>query len=189
MKVFAKILAIACATALPIATSPAVGMSMVKTFPVTLEANGLTISSPRGQPAQSARFGLVRAAAIKIVSGALGAPTKTGVYPECGQGHAIGYAKFRGGIELSFVGGKFVGWTLDYGGNQNFRTGNGVGIGTTAATLQKLLPDVFIDPGNEEGGGIGPGFTSDKWPSGWLDGAKQTSKVTSMYAGETCIVE
>lgn len=180
------ILAIACSSAVPIT---AAGMSMVKTGRVTLAARGLVILGPRGQAAQNVRFGVVRAAAIKIVSSALGAPTKTGIYPECGQGHAIGYAKFRGGIELSFVGGKFVGWTLEDRGDRDLRTANGVGIGTSAATLQKLLSDVFIDPGNEEGGGIGPGFTSDRWPNGWLDGPKQTSKVTSMYAGETCIVE
>ncbi|MEO5938075.1 MAG: hypothetical protein ABIQ43_03595 [Sphingomonas sp.] len=193
MRFYAEtIIVLTCSAALPIAARPAfpvAGNMMVKTFPITVAANGLVVAGPRGQAAQAARFGLARAAAIRIVSGGLGAPTKIGIYPECGQGHAIGYAKFRGGIELSFVGGKFVGWTLGYGGDQNFRMNNGVGIGTTAATLQKLLPNVFIDPGNEEGGGIGPGFTSDNWPNGWLDGDKPTSKVTSMYAGETCIVE
>jgi hypothetical protein len=184
MKLFAAtITAIACAVVLPLHAA------MVKTFPVTLVGNGLAIAGPRGQAAQTARFGIGRAAAIKIVAAGLGAPTRTGVYPECGGDHAIGYAKFRGGIELSFVGGKFVGWTLEYGGNQNYRMNNGVGIGTTVASLQKLLPNVFIDPGNEEGGGIGPGFTLDDGPNGWLDGTRSTSKVMSMYAGDTCIVE
>lgn len=184
MRLFATtMLALACAAAIPGEAA------MVKTFPVTLTASGLTVAGPGGQAAQTARFGMPRAAAIKIVSAGLGAPTKTGVYPECGSGHAIGYAKFKGGIELSFVGGKFVGWTLEDGGNQNYRMTNGVGIGTTVANLRKLLPNVFIDPGNEEGGGLGPNFNLDNGPNGWLDGAKTTSKVTSMYSGETCIVE
>ena len=185
------LLAIVCAAALPVATFvalPAAGTSMVKTFPVTLAASGLTVVGAGGQAAQTARFGIVRAAAVKIASAGLGAPTKTGVYPDCGQGHAIGYARFRGGIELSFVGGKFVGWTLNDGGDVNFRTANGVGIGTTVATLQRLFPDVFIDPGNEAEGGLRPSFSSDTGPSGWLAGVKPTSKVTSLYAGETCIV-
>ena len=186
MKAFTTIvLAASCAVAF---SGPAIP-AMVKTFPVTLAGNGLGVAGPTGQAAQTVRFGMPRAAAIKIVSAALGAPTKTGVYPECGQGHAIGYAKFRGGIELSFVGGKLVGWTLDEGGSQNYRMNNGIGIGTTVAALEKLLPKVFVDPGNEEGGGIGPGFTLDEGPNGWLDGTRMTSKVTSMYAGETCIVE
>lgn len=183
------LIAILCSAALPIASSaaaPAAATGVVKTSPITLVANGLVVA---GSPAQTARFGMKRAAAILIVSRTLGAPTSTGVHPECGQGHAIGYAKFRGGVELSFVGGKFVGWTLDYGGNRNFRMANGVGLGTTVATLQRLMPNVFIDPGNEEGGGIGPGFTLDEGPNGWLDGTMMTSKVTSIYAGETCIVE
>ena len=179
----ATILAVACAFALPVQAA------MVKTFPVTLVGNGLVVADARGQAPRMARFGIPRAVAIKIAAAGLGVPTKTGVYPECGGGHAIGYAKFRGGIELSFVGGKFAGWTLSDGGNQNYRMNNGIGIGTTVTTLQKLLPNVFVDPGNEEGGGIGPGFTLDDGPNGWLDGNKQTSKVTSMYAGETCIVE
>lgn len=184
--------AIAGAVALPIAGGSALPLAanmMVKTFPVTLAATGLAIAGPRGKAAQTVRFGMPRAAATQIVSGALGAPVKTGVYPDCGQGHAIGYAKFRGGIELSFVGGKFVGWTLDDGGDENFRAANGVGIGTTVATLRKLFPDVSVDPGNEAGGGLGPGFTSDTGPNGWLDGTKSLSKVTSLYAGETCIAE
>jgi hypothetical protein len=65
---------------------------------------------------------------------------------------------------------------------------NGVGIGTTVATLQKKVPDVFIDPGEQENGGLGPGFQSDTSPSGWLDGARSTSKIVSLFAGKTCIV-
>ncbi|QDZ07845.1 hypothetical protein FPZ24_10405 [Sphingomonas panacisoli] len=189
MKIFATAAAIACAIALPTVFLSVAEAAMVKTFPVTLVANGLIVAGPGGQAPQTARFGMVRAAAIKIVSAGLGAPTKTGVYPECGSGHAIGYAKFRGGIELSFVGGELVGWTLEDGGSQNYRMANGVGIGTNVTTLQRLLPKVFVDPGNEEGGGLGPGFTLDDGPNGWLDGNKPTSKVTSMYSGETCIVE
>lgn len=186
------LIAILCSAALPIASSaasPAAATRVVKTSPITLAANGLVVAGTRGQAAQTARFGMKRAAAILIISRTLGAPTSTGIHPECGQGHAIGYAKFRGGVELSFVGGKFVGWTLDYGGNRKLRMANGVGLGTTVATLQRLMPNVFIDSGNEEGGGIGPGFTLDDGPNGWLDGTMMTSKVMSMYAGETCIVE
>lgn len=157
--------------------------------PITLAATGLIIPGTIGQGPRPLLFGTARAKAIALVSGELGAPIQTGVYPECGQGHAIGYAKFRSGIELTFVAAKFVGWTIEPGGDKRHRTANGVGIGASAAMLQKLFPDVFIDPGNEEGGGIGPGFTSDTWPNGWLDGDRATSKVTSMYAGETCIVE
>jgi len=182
---------IAGAAALPISASsgaPVPGTSMVKTFPVTLTRDGLIMTGPRGQAPQNALFGMARAAVMKIVSGALGAPARTGVHPDCGQGHGIGYAKFRSGIELSFVGGKFVGWTLGVGGDQNFRANNGVGIGTTVATLQRLFADVSIDRGNTKGGGRRPGFSSNIWFNGWLDGDRPTSKVTSLYAGQTCIV-
>ena len=196
MKLYmAAVIAIICSAAMPIAAggaSPAAKKATAKSAPfeispITLAATGLIIPGSIGQGPRTLPFGTARAKAIAMVSGELGAPTKTGVYPDCGQGHAIGYAKFRSGIELTFVGGKFVGWTLEPGGDKRSMTANGVGIGATVATVQKLFPDVFIDPGNEEGG-LGPGFTSDTWPNGWLDGARSTSKVTSLYAGETCIV-
>ena len=196
MKYFIAVIAIACSTALPISAglalppaSKAPSKSMdVGISPITLAATGLIIPGSIGQGPRNLPFGTVRAKAVQMVSGELGAPVKTGVYPDCGQGHAIGYVKFRSGIELSFVGGKFVGWTLEEGGDKRNVTANGVGIGATVAALRKQFPDVAIDPGNEEGGGLGPGFTSDKWPNGWLDGVKPTSKVISMYGGETCIV-
>ncbi|MDB5679980.1 hypothetical protein [Sphingomonas bacterium] len=194
MKLYAiAALAVACSlpatggSAVPTAKKAPAKSAPFAISPITLAATGLIIPGTIGQGPRTLAFGSPRTKAIAMVSGELGAPIKTGVYPDCGQGHAVGYAKFRSGIELTFVAAKFVGWTLEPGGDKRNLTANGVGIGTTVATLQKLFPDVFIDPGNEEGSGMGPGFTSDTWPNGWLDGDKKTSKVTSMYAGETCI--
>jgi hypothetical protein len=156
--------------------------------PVTLAHDGLVIPGAIGQGARKLPFGTPRAKAIELVASKLGPAIKTGVYPECGDGKPLGYANFRGGLQLSFSNAKFVGWTLDAKGDVRNKMANGVGIGTTVATLQKLVPDVFIDPGEQENGGLGPGFQSDTWPSGWLDGARSNSKIVSMYSGTTCIV-
>jgi len=156
--------------------------------PVTLAHDGLLIPGAVGQESRKLPFGTPRAKAIELVASKLGPAIKTGVYPECGDGKPLGYADFRGGIQLSFSKAKFVGWTLDAKGDVRNRMANGVGIGTNVATLQKLVPDVFIDPGEQENGGLGPGFQSDTWPSGWLDGARSNSKIVSLFAGKTCIV-
>jgi hypothetical protein len=156
--------------------------------PLVLAHGGLILRGATGQAARTLSFGTPRATAIALVTSQLGPAIKTGVYPECGDGKPLGYADFRGGLQLTFSNTKFVGWTLDAKGDVRNRMANGVGIGTTVATLQKLVPDVFIDPGEQENGGLGPGFQSDTWPSGWLDGARPSSKIVSMYAGKTCIV-
>jgi hypothetical protein len=156
--------------------------------PIVLAHGGLILRGATGQAARTLSFGTPRATAIAALASQLGQPIKTGVYPECGDGKPLGYADFRGGIQLTFSSAKFVGWTLDAKGDAHTRTANGVGIGTNVATLRKLVPDVFIDPGEQEDGGLGPGFQSDTAPSGWLDGARSTSKVVSMFAGKTCIV-
>lgn len=166
--------------------APAAGVARI--FPVTLAHDGLIIPGAIGQGARKLPFGTPRARAIELVAGRLGPPVKTGVYPECGDGKPLGYADFRGGIQLTFSNTKFVGWTLDAKGDARNKTANGVGIGTNVATLQKLVPDVFIDPGEQEDGGLGPGFQSDTAPSGWLDGARLSSKIVSMFAGKTCII-
>lgn len=175
----------------PATTKAAAKPGLVKpsaTSPITLAHDGLIIAGAAGQGPRTLSFGTPRAKAIEMVTSKLGLAIKTGVYPDCGDGKALGYANFRGGIQLTFSAAKFVGWTLDAKGDVRNRAAKGVGIGTTVATLQKMVPDVFIDPGEQENGGLGPGFQSDTWPSGRLDGAKSSSKIVSMYSGKTCIV-
>jgi hypothetical protein len=156
--------------------------------PIVLTHDGLILRSAAGQAARTLSFGSPRTTAIALVTSQLGPAIKTGVYPECGDGKPLGYADFRGGIQLTFSNAKFVGWTLDAKGDVRNKMANGVGIGTTVATLKKVVPDVFIDSGEQENGGLGPGFQSETWPSGWLDGAKPSSKIVSMYSGTTCVV-
>jgi hypothetical protein len=174
------------ATTKAVAKAPAAKTARIS--PVTLAHDGLVIPGAVGQGSRKLPFGTPRTKAIELVASKLGPAIKTGVYPECGDGKPLGYADFRGGIQLTFSNAKFVGWTLDAKGDTRHRMANGVGIGTNVATLQKLVPDVFIDPGEQENGGLGPGFQSDTWPSGWLDGARSNSKIVSLFAGKTCIV-
>jgi len=136
----------AALSAAPKAVAKAPAAKTARISPVTLAHDGLVIPGAVGQGSRNLPFGTPRARAIELVASKLGPAIKTGVYPECGDGKPLGYADFRGGIQLSFSNAKFVGWTLDAKGDVRNRMANGVGIGTTVATLQKLVPDVFIDP-------------------------------------------
>ena len=125
-----------------------------------------------------------KAQAIALVSAVLGKPIEAGSHGDCGQGDDIGYAKFRGAFELSFVKGKLSGWAQD---SPALATDRGIRVGTTLAALRKAYPDVEADPGDEANGGLGPSFQRDPGPSGWLAGTKPTSRITGLFAGATCL--
>ena len=146
---------------------------------LALTGSGYTIGG------QTARFAATtRVAAIVQVSAVLGKPLETGSHGDCGQGDVIGFAKFRGGFELSFVKGRLSGWTVD---GPIPRTGRGIGVGTTVAQLRKAYPDVDFDPGDEANGGLGPQFGRDGGPNGWLQGVRSGDRVVGMFAGATCL--
>ena len=154
---------------------------------LVLAGSGFSLKTAAAVP-QSVKFGQASAIALSAIERARGAPLKRGRYQDCGQGTGLDYARYRGGLELTFEHGKFVGWGLAVKGDPGLRTTTGIGLGSTVAQLQKAYPNVFIDPGNEEDGGFGSTFQLDDGPNGFLDGARMTSKVTKLFAGAVCIV-
>ena len=126
-----------------------------------------------------------RAQAIALVTTALGPPVKQGNHGDCAQDAIRYYAAFRGDFELTFVGGKFVGWTED---GTTLHTAKGIAVGSTLAAVRRAYPDVETDEGDEANGGLGASFQREDGPQGWLDGTRPTSKVIGLYAGVTCIV-
>lgn len=126
-----------------------------------------------------------RAQAIALVTAALGPPTRQGNHGDCAQDAIRYYAAFRGGFELTFVGGRFVGWTED---GTTLRTSRGVAVGSTLAAVRLAYPDVETTDSDEANGGLGASFAREDGPQGWLDGTRPTSKVVGLYAGVTCIV-
>ena len=155
--------------------------------PVTRSSDGALVLAGDGfsVAGRTAKFNATtRAQAVALVSSVLGPPTKQGSHGDCGQGAIIGYAKYRGDFELSFVRGKLSGWTADAASP---RTAKGIGVGSTLAALRKAYPDVEADPGDEANGGLGPTFQREDGPSGSLDGVKPGSKVTGLFAGATCL--
>lgn len=163
-----------------LALSPMAAAAPVKPVPVTLAGTTLTF----GVKGPVAAFGLRRADTIDVATISLGKPTKLGTYPDCGQGIPIGYARFRGGLELAFIGGKFVGWALSEGGSPAMHTRRGIGLGSPLAALKKAYPDVSIDPDSP----LGVMFSIDENLGGFLASAKPAAKVIAMQAGQVCMV-
>lgn len=166
-------MAAAAATSYPTASTPAPAGALV------LAGNGVAVG------ATVAKFGVATTAqAIAVVAAALGRPIERGSHGDCGQGAVIGYAKFRGMFELSFVKGRLSGWTADA---PTPKTAKGIGVGATVAMLRKAYPDIWTDPGDEANGGLGPRFQREGGPNGWLDGTRPGAKVTGLFAGATCL--
>ena len=176
----AMLLLLAALAAGPALAAPPAKPAAARAVPVTLAGTMLSF----GAKGPVASFGLRRADTIALVAASLGKPSKTGTYPDCGQGIAIGYARFRGGLELAFIAGKFVGWTLDKGGSSAMRTARGVGLGTPRAVLKMAYPDVSIDPDSS----LGVMFDIDENLGGFLADEKSTAKVISLHAGQVCMV-
>lgn len=126
-----------------------------------------------------------RAQAIAAVTAALGPPIEQGDHGDCAQDAIRYYAKFRGDFELTFVRGKFVGWSAD---GATPRTARGIGVGATLAAVRRAYPDIDVTESDEESGGLGASFQREAGPQGWLDGTRPTSKVIGMWSGTTCIV-
>lgn len=168
------------------ALTVAFGAAMVATVGQAAAPAGLTLAGDGFSYAGTrAKFTVTtRAQAIALATRALGKPTKVGSHGDCGQGDVIGYAKFRGEFELSFVGGRLSGWTEDSAG---LATDRGIRVGATLAALRRAYPDIDTDPGDEANGGLGPSFQREDGPNGWLSGVKPSSTIGGMFAGATCL--
>jgi hypothetical protein len=149
--------------------------------PWVLRGDGLA-RSIAGKP-QLLRFGMPRQAAVTTASAVLGKPLSTQTSPDCGQGNPMVLVSYKGGLTLQFLGGRFSGWSLDPPADPRLRTAAGIAIGSTRAAVLKAYPDATIDDGS-----LGVMFTREDGPSGFLDSARPTAKVTGLHAGETCLI-
>jgi hypothetical protein len=168
------------ACAVPIAV--AAGVPPVRSGSVfILRSDGLDRAA--ADTAKSLRFGMPRSAVVAAATAVLGKAIGSQVSPDCSIGHPMALVSYRGGLTLQFLNHKFVGWSLDRPADRRFMTAAGIGIGATLAAVRTAYPDIDIDDGP-----LGPMFTRKHDPSGFLDGLKPTSRVTSLYAGQTCMI-
>lgn len=171
----------ACALALPFgALAAAPGAAPGKTL--VLRSQGLSIIGGGLKTPERATFDMTRAEAIKVVSSIRGPATKAGTIEDCGSGTPMDYAKFRGGLELDFIDGKFVGWILDDTGDKALKTVKGIGLGSSRAAFKAAYPAATVEESS-----LGIEYASDDAGSGIFDSDKPDAHITNMWAGQTCI--
>jgi len=87
------------------------------------------------------------------------------------------------GFSVLLSGTKFVGWTDQGAPGRRLAAADGTGVGITLARLRALHPrqiTVFRDS-------LGPEFShAGLGINGLLSGTRPTSRVTTLFAGETC---
>lgn len=146
-----------------------------------LRAQGLSIVNRTPTPIR-ATFDTTRTQAIATIASIRGPAVKSGRIEDCGSGTPMDFVTFRGGLDLYFIAGKFVGWYIDDGADASLRTMKGVGLGTTRTAFKAAYPGAMIEEST-----LGTEYGSDDAGSGIFASDKPDAKITAMWAGQTCI--
>ncbi|WP_426038432.1 hypothetical protein [Brevundimonas sp. DC300-4] len=145
---------------------------------LAVDSEGLRWFLPNGS-ARPLAFGMPEAEVLASLERVRG-PAGKGVNQDCGAG-PVQYANWSDGLSLVFQNGEFAGWGLDRRASGALATSNGVGPGTTRATLEDSFGLVTFQNtslGSEfAGGGI----------FGVLNGTGPEAKITDMWAGVSCV--
>ncbi len=123
------------------------------------------------------RFGSSSTTLRTALTAALG-PLQTDVQSECGQGPRTSF--LRNGFSVLIAGSRFVGWT-EQGGAPRRTTGDGIGVGSTLTALRASFGTVTLSRTS-----LGDEWASPGPIAGLISGRQPTSRVTTIYSGETC---
>ena len=146
---------------------------------LVLEPGGLGVRVGAGR-IRHLRFGTSAAKVTLAVKSALGTGT-TSPQPECGQGPRSSYRVK--GFSLLLDGNRFVGWTDQGTPGRRLFASDGTGVGITLARLRQLHPNRITVLRQT----LGPEFShAGRGIDGLLSGTRRTSRVTTVFAGETC---
>ncbi len=145
---------------------------------LTVDAEGLRLIDPGSGRATPLAFGLPEDDVIATLERLRGRAAR-GTNGECGAG-PLQVATWADGLSLLSQEGRFVGWSLDGRASGAIATMAGVGPGSSRRELEAAYAAKFMQTT------IGTEFLAGTL-GGVLDGAAPTSKITSMWAGTTCI--
>jgi hypothetical protein len=145
---------------------------------LVLMADGLGVQGP-GPSITKLLFGEATAAQVDAaITATLGKPQRQAM-AECGQGPRIGSQSDR--FTVLYDGTEFLGWTEPGAPGRHLTSTAGIGIGSTLAEVRAVQAGVQTMDET-----LGPEFFTEGGISGMLDGLTPSSKVTLVYAGETC---
>ncbi len=98
--------------------------------------------------------------------------------PDCG---ADVVTRQYDGLFLLLDGDRFVGWVT---GSPGLTTGDGIGVGATLAELRAAYPDLSV---RESTLGVEWAAAGDGGVFGFLEGSAETSRTTTVLAGQACL--
>ena len=161
------------------ATDPADASAPAATSNIVLQPKGLGVRDAAGATTTVA-FGAAKLDALAALAAAHdGTPGVQSANGDCGAG-PLTFAGWDDGLTVAFDGGEFAGWSI---GNAGPATEGGIGVGSSRAALQALSPAVDNSTLGTEFTATIPGGDL----GGLLDGPTPEARVTTLWAGVTCM--
>ena len=146
---------------------------------IVLEPKGLGVRDAAGTTTPIA-FGTAKLDVLAALAAAHdGTPGVQSANGDCGAG-PLTFAGWDDGLTVAFDGGAFAGWSV---GNSGPATEGGIGVGSPRAALQALNPTVDTSTLGTEFTATIPGGDL----GGLLDGPTPEARVTTLWAGVTCM--
>ena len=142
--------------------------------PLVLEGNGLRLADREGGTARLLAFDAPMTDVIQALTRALGhSPNERGTNEECGGG-SQDFAEWKGDIIVWFAEDRFVGWDS----KGDLKTADGLGVGSRRSSLRQFQIEQST---------LGTEFTGGSGLSGLLESPAPQARITSLWAGSTCV--
>lgn len=154
------------------ATNPAIRPKLA------VDGEGLRLIDPASGRATPLAFGRPEEEVVATLERLRGKATR-GTNGECGAG-PLQIANWPDGLSLLFQDKRFAGWSLDARAAGAITTMAGIGPGSSRSDLEAAYAAKFTQTT------IGTEFSAGAL-GGLLDGTKSGAKITTMWAGITCI--
>ena len=148
---------------------------------IALDGDGLRLVSDPGGSTRLLEFGTPRTQVDEIVGKALGEAPKRTELDECGEG-PMEFSKF-GGLQLSYLDGKLLGWTAER--DPRFSTMDGISAGmrrTEAAKIRPVVP--FADSTLENEFSFGQ--EGENAIGGFFENDSPSARISTLDAGANC---
>lgn len=165
--------------AAPAEPAPTAAAPAPKPPAVALDPEGVRLVAESGSTSLLA-FGRETDDAVQVLTAVLGAPASRGVNSDCGAGPTE-FVEWTNGFSALFLDGKFTGWSAGRESADLLTTMNGIGVGSTRASLAAAFPDLTVEEST-----LGQEFTAGAL-SGILDGTGDGAKVETIWAGTSCV--
>jgi len=145
---------------------------------IVVEAEGLRLVDEASGASRPLPFGMPQDQLLAILEAFRG-PADGGTNEECSAG-PVDYAVWADGLTLNFQEAIFVGWALDERAEGAHATMSGIGPGSTRDELDSAY-EVEVEQTT-----LGTEFSAGGM-AGVLDGDEPDARITSMWAGVSCV--